>query len=654
LGFGENHSTAIPIPPGPAVVSSTIDFQRLTSFESICEVRVITEITHSFAADLDITLTSPAGTVATLTSDNGSDNDDVFDGTFWLDVADSDGQVPYVTNDNLTTDHPYADGTTATPLVPEEGMGAFKGEDAIGTWTLTISDDRAGDGGTLHFWSIGVFPCSCTRGVGPRRADAHASGGVSNVNGVAEPGERFLFEPRVANAGGSFIENFEQAIPPVLPPVWGVNLAVGQSGDQPWRTVSTMSDSPPHSAFAANPGHVTDNRLHFPSLPVNLSNRILQFRHYFDMQKPFDGGVLEISIGGGPFQDVGAAGGLFLLGGYTSVISGATGSPIAGRMAWSGESGGYITTRVFLPAAAVGNTVVLRFRAATDNSVAGVGWSIDNVSLGNFNTSAATTAESAGLGGPPGPVYTVHDDSASYGVPFPGASNSCFDATGDCYELEVSNPPVRPALHWDATLGEFLSPGNNVVHSIHIGASFADVSVASPFYRFIETLLHFGITGGCGPTTYCPGSNVLREQMAVFLLVARVGTGHTPPACAAPVFGDVPCSHPFAAWINQLAALGITGGCGGGNFCPASPVLREQMAVFLLVAYEGTGYVPPACTSPMFADVPCASIYSRWINELARRQVTGGCGGGNFCPAQAVAREQMAVFLTQTFALHLY
>ena len=56
---------------------------------------------------------------------------------------------------------------------------------------------------------------------------------------------------------------------------------------------------------------------------------------------------------------------------------------------------------------------------------------------------------------------------------------------------------------------------------------------------------------------------------------------YVPTGCAG-IFGDVPCSSPFASWIEQLAAQGITGGCGGGHYCPDSPVTREQMAVFLL------------------------------------------------------------------------
>jgi hypothetical protein len=78
------------------------------------------------------------------------------------------------------------------------------------------------------------------------------------------------------------------------------------------------------------------------------------------------------------------------------------------------------------------------------------------------------------------------------------------------------------------------------------------------------------------------------------------------------------------------------------------------MAVFLLVTDEGSGYNPPNCTSPMFNDVPCSNPFSKWINELVNRGITAGCGNGNYCPSQAVTREQMAVFLTATFGLKLY
>jgi hypothetical protein len=60
--------------------------------------------------------------------------------------------------------------------------------------------------------------------------------------------------------------------------------------------------------------------------------------------------------------------------------------------------------------------------------------------------------------------------------------------------------------------------------------------------------------------------------------------------------------------------------------------------------------VPPN----LFADVPETSAFCRWIEELANRGVVTGCGGGNYCPVASVTREQMGVFLTQTFGLVLY
>ena len=67
---------------------------------------------------------------------------------------------------------------------------------------------------------------------------------------------------------------------------------------------------------------------------------------------------------------------------------------------------------------------------------------------------------------------------------------------------------------------------------------------------------------------------------------------YTPPACTG-VFADVACPGGFAVnWIEQLALDGITAGCGGGNYCPGSPVTRDQMAVFIEKAMRGTAGWP--------------------------------------------------------------
>jgi hypothetical protein len=178
---------------------------------------------------------------------------------------------------------------------------------------------------------------------------------------------------------------------------------------------------------------------------------------------------------------------------------------------------------------------------------------------------------------------------------------------------------------------------------------------SSPFYRFVETILHRGVTGGCTTSSYCPIASTTREQMAVFALVSKEGAGYAPPACgAAPMFPDVPVTSPFCRWVEELARRGVVSGCGGGSYCPLASVTREQMAIFVLRTLDPT-LNPPVCGgATMYTDVPASSPFCRWIEELTRRGVVTGCGGGAYCPTAPVSREQMGVFLSVTFGLTLY
>jgi hypothetical protein len=268
---------------------------------------------------------------------------------------------------------------------------------------------------------------------------------------------------------------------------------------------------------------------------------------------------------------------------------------------------------------------------------------------------AALTGTIGSFTGPAGAVYSVDDGAANYGTVASGTTTNCSATTADCYVLRVSNPSPRPALHWDGAFIETLSTGERKVWGLHVGRSFTDVPTSNPFYRFVETLLHRGVTGGCAGTTYCPAAKTTREQMAPFVLVAREGAGYTPPACGVPVFGDVPAASPFCRWIEELARRGVVNGCAPGLYCPTADVTREQMAVFVLRTLDPT-LSPPACVagSELFADVPASNGFCRWIEELARRGVVTGCGGGNYCPGAPVTREQMSVFLGVTFGLTLY
>jgi hypothetical protein len=182
-------------------------------------------------------------------------------------------------------------------------------------------------------------------------------------------------------------------------------------------------------------------------------------------------------------------------------------------------------------------------------------------------------------------------------------------------------------------------------------SSFSDVPTDYFAWSYIESLYAARVTGGCStaPLLYCPNQPVSRDQMAVFLERGIHGSDFVPPA-ASSRFGDT-SGNWASAWIEALAADGITGGCGDGNYCPNVTVTRAQMAVFLLRAMHGADYTPAPATGAVFADVPADYWSAAWIEQLAAEGITGGCGNGNFCPDAPVTRAQMAVFLVKTFAL---
>jgi len=179
---------------------------------------------------------------------------------------------------------------------------------------------------------------------------------------------------------------------------------------------------------------------------------------------------------------------------------------------------------------------------------------------------------------------------------------------------------------------------------------FNDVPRDHWAFSFIQKLANSGITAGCGGGNYCPLDLVTRSQMAVFLERGMNGSSFAPPAATGTVFGDVGAGDFAASFIEQLAADGITAGCGNNNYCPNAEVTRDQMAVFLLRAKHGAAYQPPPTTG-VFTDVPPSKFAAAWIEQLAAEGITAGCGGGNYCPESPVTREQMAVFLVRTFEL---
>ncbi len=185
----------------------------------------------------------------------------------------------------------------------------------------------------------------------------------------------------------TFTENFDSVTAPAFPAGW---TAVPVQNGINFVNSPLNPDTAPNSPYALDPttiGGGTD--LTSPSISITASAATVSFRNRYNTEAGWDGGVLEISVGGGAFQDIITAGGSFIQNGYNGTLGAGVNNPLANRRAWSGDSSGYIDTTVQLPASAAGQNVQLKWRFGADDNTTGSGanpgWYVDGVKVvGNY------------------------------------------------------------------------------------------------------------------------------------------------------------------------------------------------------------------------------------------------------------------------------
>ncbi len=184
---------------------------------------------------------------------------------------------------------------------------------------------------------------------------------------------------------------------------------------------------------------------------------------------------------------------------------------------------------------------------------------------------------------------------------------------------------------------EFICPSDHmaVFTKYQLPFVFKDVPPDHISYSDIMWFYNNSFTTDCGSGNFCPDSHVTREQAAVFLLRLKHGRYYQ-TAVQLLSFSDI-AGRGLAHWDNQFGRQGITSSCGGGRFCPTSILNREQISVFLLRSKFGSSY-SPLSTVGYFSDVLLSHPFVRWIDDLKRKNISSGCGGGKFCPTTLVTR----------------
>jgi hypothetical protein len=175
------------------------------------------------------------------------------------------------------------------------------------------------------------------------------------------------------------VENFDAVTAPALPPGWVASNPDPGDGVL-WVTSTVDPDTPPNDAFIPGQDGISDKVLDRMNVRINSASATLTFRNNYNTGVcGGDGGVLEVSapnISNGDFLDITDphVGGSCLMGCYTGTIGG-------GRMAWCGNSGGYIDTVFNMGPNLSGQTITLRWRFSSNEAVAWPGWRIDTLSI---------------------------------------------------------------------------------------------------------------------------------------------------------------------------------------------------------------------------------------------------------------------------------
>jgi Fe2+ transport system protein FeoA len=178
---------------------------------------------------------------------------------------------------------------------------------------------------------------------------------------------------------------------------------------------------------------------------------------------------------------------------------------------------------------------------------------------------------------------------------------------------------------------------------------FNDVSIGYWADDYIYAIYQVGVTLGCGGGNYCPTSTVTRDQMAAFLVRAKEGEPPTDYCLSGSPFVDVPVDSGFCKYIKRLSELGITQGTAPVIYSPLGNVTRDQMAAFIIRAVEGEPDPNYCAGGSLFGDVPPDSLFCKYIKRLSELGITQGTAPGIYNPLGSVTRDQMAAFLARAF-----
>ncbi|RIJ67023.1 hypothetical protein D1871_23450 [Nakamurella silvestris] len=243
---------------------------------------------------------------------------------------------------------------------------------------------------------------------------------------------------------------------------------------------------------------------------------------------------------------------------------------------------------------------------------------------------------------------TVTLTAAASGTPAPAVQWQVSTDKGVTYNdiagataasLVVQAPITASGNTYRAVFTNDLGTATTAATTLHV--TFTD-GTATAFGADIQWLADNRITTGNPDGTFGPAQNISRQALIAWLW-RYTHPGQTDPTVTVAPFSDVPANTTFAGAIAWAKAAGITTGTNG-KFDPGASITRQDVAIFVYRALNGTGTIP-ACTTVPFPDVSKNAPSCGAIAWLKANHITTGWTDGTFKPALPIARDAVAAWL---------
>jgi hypothetical protein len=244
-------------------------------------------------------------------------------------------------------------------------------------------------------------------------------------------------------------------------------------------------------------------------------------------------------------------------------------------------------------------------------------------------------------------LYMRADAAGAFSIDVPATESTTLRVSADGY--------VATSVD-----GLAITEGETVPVDVTLSREFSDVGDESWAEQSVSDCLEAGIVGGYADSSYHPSESVTRGQMAVYIARALAGGdgGVAPPRPGTQSFSDVPADHWAFRYIESCSAESVVQGYSDGSYKPDDTVNRGQMAVYIaraMVSPTGDAAVPdPPAGDSTFTDVNADNEWSwceKHVEYLASQGIVQGYTDGSYHPAEAVTRDQMAVYIQRAFQL---